>query len=154
MAQDDSSDPPALMAGTRLDSGRYELERELGRGGFGTVYLATQILPFRRQVVIKVPHARLLEDESAGFAERFRSEIGHLAELEHPSIVKIFGAGVESVRSGTPVAPCCFAIRRRSWSWLRSRTVWLPPSALSPTESGFAPIGTMLFSYSVFLLST
>ena len=84
--------------GTQLDGGRYRLVRELGRGGFGTVYLGVEEA-LGRQVVIKVPHAALLDQQN--FAERFQAEIRHLAGLEHPGIVSIFGAGSED---GVPYA--------------------------------------------------
>lgn len=88
--------------GTKLDGGRYRLERELGRGGFGTVHLAWEVA-LARPVVIKVPHASMLE--RAGFAERFQAEIRYLAKLDHPNIVKIYGAGVHD---GLPYAAVQF----------------------------------------------
>lgn len=90
--------PEGFSPGRALEGGRYLLKRELGRGGFGTVYLAQEV-PLDRHVVIKVPHPSLLSQEE--FAERFQSEIRHLASLDHPNIVKIHGAGIED---GVPYA--------------------------------------------------
>src|SRR5215213_8343247 len=70
-------------------AGRYEIERELGRGGMATVYLA-QERKHARQVAIKVLHAELAA--SLG-AERFLREIGIVARLNHPHIVPLIDSG-------------------------------------------------------------
>jgi serine/threonine protein kinase len=68
---------------------RYTLERELGRGGMATVYLAHDILQ-HQPVAIKIMH----RDLSATLdAERFRREMGIAASLSHPSIVPLFESG-------------------------------------------------------------
>ena len=65
---------------TALVADRYAVERELGRGGMATVYLATDIRHDRR-VAIKV----LLPDLAATIgAERFEREIKLAARLQHP----------------------------------------------------------------------
>jgi len=69
---------------------RYELERELGRGGMATVYLANDRQHARR-VAIKVLDAAL---RAAGMqAERFHQEIRVAASLVHPGIVPLFDSG-------------------------------------------------------------
>jgi serine/threonine-protein kinase len=68
---------------------RYAIERELGRGGMATVYLA-QEHKHARQVAIKVLHAELAA--SLG-AERFLREIGIVARLSHPHIVPLIDSG-------------------------------------------------------------
>jgi eukaryotic-like serine/threonine-protein kinase len=70
-------------------AGRYEIERELGRGGMATVYLAEEV-KHARQVAIKVLHAELAA--SLG-AERFLREIGIVARLSHPHIVPLIDSG-------------------------------------------------------------
>ena len=70
-------------------AGRYEIERELGRGGMATVYLAEEV-KHARQVAIKVLHADLAA--SLG-AERFLREIGIVARLSHPHIVPLIDSG-------------------------------------------------------------
>jgi len=68
---------------------RYALDREVGRGGMATVYLA-QDLRHRRSVALKVLHPEL----GLGVGpERFRREIETAARLEHPHILPVFDSG-------------------------------------------------------------
>ncbi|HET6164684.1 MAG TPA: bifunctional serine/threonine-protein kinase/formylglycine-generating enzyme family protein [Planctomycetota bacterium] len=67
--------------------GRYRVERLLGHGGMGTVWLAIDVRVDGRRVVVKVPRASFLEQE--GFLERFEREIQSLTRLDHPRIVKV-----------------------------------------------------------------
>ncbi len=69
--------------------GRYTIEREIGRGGMATVYLATEDHP-HREVAIKV-----LSPEFATFVmrERFLREIDVISKLLHPHIVPVHAAG-------------------------------------------------------------
>ena len=67
----------------------YRIERELGRGGMATVYLARD-LKHDRDVAIKVIHAELAQ--SLG-AERFLREITLAARLTHPHILPLFDSG-------------------------------------------------------------
>jgi eukaryotic-like serine/threonine-protein kinase len=71
-----------------LGADRYTLIQELGRGGMGTVYLATDAL-LGREVAVKVPHASSAE----GLERRLQTEARVLASLEHPGIVPIHDAG-------------------------------------------------------------
>jgi len=70
-------------------SGRYALERELGRGGMATVYLA-QDLKHDRPVALKVLHPELAA--SLG-PERFQREIRFAARLQHPHILTVLDSG-------------------------------------------------------------
>ncbi len=71
-------------------AGRYFLERELGRGGMATVYLAND-LRHEREVAIKV----LLPELAASIgADRFEREIRLAAKLQHPHILGLFDSGV------------------------------------------------------------
>ena len=81
MAQD--SRIGTTIAGCRL-------ERLLGRGGMGDVYLAEQQFP-RRKVALKLLATNLAEDEA--FRERFVRESDAAASLDHPNIIPIYGAG-------------------------------------------------------------
>ena len=68
---------------------RYTIERELGRGGMATVYLARD-LQHGRPVALKVLHPDLAA--SLG-AERFQREIRLVANLQHPHILGVYDSG-------------------------------------------------------------
>src|SRR5204862_297485 len=70
-------------------SGRYILEREVGRGGMATVWLA-QDLKHHRAVALKVLRSDVA---SALTAERFLREIAIAAQLTHPHILPLFDSG-------------------------------------------------------------
>ena len=70
-------------------SGRYTVERELGRGGMATVYLARDDRQ-ARQVAIKVLHPDL---STALGPERFQREIEIASSLTHPNIVPLYESG-------------------------------------------------------------
>src|SRR5262249_54058230 len=69
--------------------GRYVIEREIGRGGMATVYLARD-LKHQRRVALK-----LLEPELGAVlgADRFLSEIRAPANLQHPNLLPLFDSG-------------------------------------------------------------
>ena len=77
-----------LASGTRLAG--YRLERLIGAGGMGSVYLATEIALDRR-VAVKVIRPELAGDER--FRRRFLLECKLIAQLEHPAIVPVYSAG-------------------------------------------------------------
>jgi TolB-like protein/Flp pilus assembly protein TadD len=68
---------------------RYRIERELGRGGFATVYLATD-LKHQRPVALKVLHPELAV--ALGSA-RFLREIATVAQFRHPHILPLHDSG-------------------------------------------------------------
>jgi eukaryotic-like serine/threonine-protein kinase len=68
---------------------QYTLERELGRGGMATVYLA-QDTKHHRPVALKVLHPELAATLGP---ERFRREITLAARLQHPHILSVFDSG-------------------------------------------------------------
>src|SRR5438093_4816313 len=70
--------------------GRYTLVEKLGEGGCGTVYLAEQEEPVRRQVALKV--IKLGMDTRQVIA-RFEAERQALALMDHPLVAKVFDAG-------------------------------------------------------------
>ncbi len=71
---------------------RYQLEREIARGGMAEVYLARDEL-LDRPVAVKVLSAEYARDPS--FVERFRREAQSAASLNHPDIVAIYDWGQE-----------------------------------------------------------
>jgi tRNA A-37 threonylcarbamoyl transferase component Bud32/TolB-like protein len=79
--------PPQEFAEAVRD--RYVLERELGRGGMATVYLA-QDLKHDRRVALKVLHPELAATLGP---ERFLREIRLTARLDHPHILPVFDSG-------------------------------------------------------------
>ena len=73
-------------------SGRYELHRQIGRGGMADVWLARDQL-LDRPVAIKVLFREFSTDPS--FVERFRREAQSAANLSHPNIVGVYDWGEE-----------------------------------------------------------
>jgi serine/threonine protein kinase len=68
---------------------RYRFDREVGRGGMATVYLA-QDLKHRRPVAVKVLHPHLAANVGS---DRFLREIEIAAGLTHPHILMLIDSG-------------------------------------------------------------
>jgi serine/threonine-protein kinase len=80
-------------------SGRYVIERELGRGGMASVWLARD-LRYDRMVALKVLHSDLAA--SLG-GQRFLREIMLAARLQHPHVVPVYDSGeIASARAAEP----------------------------------------------------
>jgi eukaryotic-like serine/threonine-protein kinase len=76
---------------TRLVAGRYALEEVLGRGGMGTVWLATDTVLERRVALKELTYpVHLGEDERAILRERTMREARAAAQLDHPHVVRVF----------------------------------------------------------------
>jgi len=71
-------------------AGRFRIEREIGKGGMGTVYLATH-LDLERPVAVKIIKPEFATD--ADVADRFLREARTMAKLRHPNAAIIFDAG-------------------------------------------------------------
>jgi WD40 repeat protein/serine/threonine protein kinase len=83
--------------------GRYEIVRELGRGGHGVVFLATDSA-LKRQVALKLPRPEVLASEE--LRQRFTREAEAAARLDHPNILPIFEVGSEGPISFAAAAYC------------------------------------------------
>jgi Protein kinase domain len=77
-----------IQGGTTL--GGYRVERQLGVGGMGIVYEATQ-LSLDRQVALKILRTSLADDEA--FATRLRREGRLQAQVEHPHVLDVYEVG-------------------------------------------------------------
>ncbi len=78
------------MTDTPGELGKYHIHEELGRGGFGTVYRATDTT-IDKVVALKILDPRLTRDP--GFQERLRREAISAARLKHPNIVPVYEMG-------------------------------------------------------------
>jgi pimeloyl-ACP methyl ester carboxylesterase len=80
----------AMQEGEPLELGRFVVERPLGSGAMGTVYLATD-RDLGRSVALKVLHAT-----DADAFRRFRREAIAIARLSHPNVVAIHELGLDA----------------------------------------------------------
>ena len=76
--------------------GDFVLDKKVGQGGMGEVYLAHQV-SLDRRVAVKVLPRSLASQEN--FIERFQREAKAAANLIHPNVIQIYSIGVEQ---GTP----------------------------------------------------
>lgn len=82
---------PVVMAPEGMMVGRYKIISTIGEGGMGTVFLAEQMEPVRRQVALKLIKLGM---DSRAVVRRFQSERQVLARMEHPGIARILDGGV------------------------------------------------------------
>ncbi len=82
------SRPGEVVGG--LVAGRYLVRQEIGEGGMGSVYLADQLQPVRRQVALKLIKAGM---DSRSVLARFESDCQALALMDHPNIARVLDAG-------------------------------------------------------------
>ena len=104
---------PLLQRFRSLLEGRYAIERELGRGGMSTVYLATD-LRHGRTVAIKLLQPEITTSLTA---ERFLREISITAKLQHPNILGLFDSGAEN-------GLCYYVMPHVEGETLRDRLIW------------------------------
>ncbi|HZI08850.1 MAG TPA: serine/threonine-protein kinase, partial [Myxococcus sp.] len=102
-----------------LLAGRYLLERELGRGGMATVFLARD-LRLSRRVAVKLMHP----GEDGRRAERFRREAELVASLKHPNVLEVHDFGEDAVRGPFLV---CEWVQGENLRELARRLVPVPP---------------------------
>ena len=77
--------------------GRYRLDKRIGEGGCGVVYLAEQIEPVQRQVALKVIRRGM---DTERVIERFELERQSLALMDHPNIARVLDGG--ATENGLP----------------------------------------------------
>ncbi|MDB5280854.1 MAG: pknB, partial [Ferruginibacter sp.] len=84
----------SVSQGVRMLAGRYQIGELIGRGGMADVRLGTDARLGRR-VAIKLLKPSLANDPA--FRTRFRREAQDAAKMAHPTIVRIFDAGEETI---------------------------------------------------------
>ena len=77
--------------------GPYKMLQQIGEGGFGTVYMAEQAKPVRRQVALKIIKPGM---DTKDVIARFETERQALALMDHPNVAKVLDAGTTD--SGRP----------------------------------------------------
>lgn len=77
---------------------RYVIEKQIGTGGFGAVYLARDQELLSKRVVIKLLHEESLQNEWA--VRKFRHEIEALTRIDHPGVIGVLDTG--SMPDGVP----------------------------------------------------
>ncbi|MSP62617.1 MAG: hypothetical protein EXR72_20260 [Myxococcales bacterium] len=75
-----------LVAGQKI-AGRYLIEKEIGRGGMGAVYLATDE-KLGERVALKIVSSTMSSDPEAA-SERFRREVAAARKVTHPNVIRI-----------------------------------------------------------------
>ena len=99
---DDQVNTKQTLPGTRLLATRYMLEKRLGRGAMGQVYLARDQNLLTRKVAVKTVRPDILSDEDLQEGEaiaRFEREARSAASIRHPNVVDVtdFGKSAEGV---------------------------------------------------------
>ncbi|MEM7313218.1 MAG: serine/threonine-protein kinase, partial [Planctomycetota bacterium] len=89
--QVDSEQTPDEDSQQPLVIGRFQILRELGKGGYGIVFLAYDP-HLKREIALKVPRPEVLITDS--LRQRFLREAKAAASLNHPNIVPVFEAGM------------------------------------------------------------
>ncbi|NDC79596.1 MAG: hypothetical protein EBZ67_17250, partial [Chitinophagia bacterium] len=93
MSQSESNPTPVLLDPLRLIGrtlGDFTIERLIGRGGMGEVFLARQI-SLQRSVALKLLKPELAADQQ--YLRRFEAEAQSLAPISHPNIVSVYAIG-------------------------------------------------------------
>ena len=103
--------PAGPAPGTQI--GPYKLLQKIGEGGMGSVWMAEQQYPVRRQVALKVIKPGM---DSAQVLARFEAERQALALMDHPNIARVFDGGttptgqpffVMELVKGVPITRYC-----------------------------------------------
>jgi serine/threonine-protein kinase len=102
LCPEDQAKTKSTLPGTTLLNGRYRLEKRLGRGAMGQVYVARDENLVTRRVAVKTIRPDVLSDEDLQEGEaiaRFEREARTAASIQHPNIVGVtdFGKSEEGV---------------------------------------------------------
>jgi serine/threonine-protein kinase len=124
---------PDVRSAVKL-GGRYRIERLLGEGSFGLVYLAFDA-KLQRQVAVKVPRIERLG--SVAHWQQVLAEARHAAALDHPRIIRVYEVLDEGPLTAI-VTSYCDGPTLADWS--QSQGMRLPPrvaaAILKETASG------------------
>jgi len=123
------TDPPRVAAARKF--GRFEIVRELGRGGLGVVFLAHDPV-LNRQVAIKIPRPEALMTPDLRL--RFSREAQAAARLTHPHLVSVYEVG--------EVGPICYIAS--AFCEGPNLAVWLRGRRPAPTAQQAASIVAVL----------
>jgi serine/threonine protein kinase len=112
---------PSFPAPSRTPQpfGKFQVLRELGRGGHGVVFLALDPT-LNRKVALKIPRPELLDD--LGLRGRFLREARAVAMLDHPGIIPVYETG--------EIGPVCYIASAYCDGLTMSE--WLARSATRP----------------------
>ncbi len=102
LCPEDQAKTKNTLPGTTLLNGRYGLEKRLGRGAMGQVYLARDQNLVTRRVAVKTIRPDVLSDEDLQEGEaiaRFEREARTAASIQHPNVIGVtdFGKSGEGV---------------------------------------------------------
>src|SRR2546429_9906307 len=102
LCPDDQAKTKTTLPGTTLLNGRYRLEKRIGRGAMGQVYLARDENLKTRRVAVKTIRPDVLSDDDLQEGEaiaRFEREARTAASVRHPNVVDVtdFGKSPEGV---------------------------------------------------------
>ncbi|MFT4543323.1 MAG: serine/threonine protein kinase/tetratricopeptide (TPR) repeat protein [Planctomycetota bacterium] len=109
------SSTPGEGLGDLID--RYKLIEEIGEGGMGTVWMAQQSEPVKRQVALKIIKLGM---DTREVVVRFEAERQALAMMDHPHIAKVLDGGatvsgrpffVMELVKGTPITEYCDEVK-------------------------------------------
>lgn len=111
-SQSDAAGDIESTAGKERRIGDYFLVEQIGQGGMGSVWLAEQREPIRRQIALKLIKSGL---ESEDINARFHAERQSLAIMNHPNIAKVLEVGTDGDRpfmamelvDGSPIIDYC-----------------------------------------------
>ena len=117
-------------------AGRYLLERILGHGGMGVVYLAFD-LSLQRQVAVKM--ISTLTSPSAEDVRRFWAEAEAAGRLQHPNLVAVHDVGLHASAGGAATAVPGHGVHRGQQPLRRADRPALPGTAGGPAAGNAGP---------------